>query len=196
MSLSTTLDKFLNQDALIVVQNNWSLYDGTPTGSPLTILTPPSGSFRCKATISSVAGHTTVVGTLTIGGEVLTFTGAGTKTSTVTLTSKPVVAYSGLDCHIHLTAISTSGADIKQESTTAIDVRWQDYTKLWQDASGGFTQTNSMIFTDSSSPVVGSIIRYDRSNPTTPTNGTDYTVTQMRSRYNKKGTFIFKTLYI
>jgi hypothetical protein len=126
----------------------------------------------------------------------MTFTVAGTKTTTTTLNAKPIVTYATLDCHIHITAVDVNGNDLKSESTTAIDVRWEDYTKLWQGATGSFSQTDTRFFTDSTMPVVGSIVRYDRANPTSPTNGADYVVVQMKSRYDKKGTFIFKTLYI
>jgi hypothetical protein len=149
---------FLNDTATLAVFSLWELYNGTPTASPLTIETPPTGSFRCKVTLSSVAGHTDCTGTVTVGSEILTFTAAGTKTTTVTLTAKPVVVYANIDCHIHITAIDTSGADILKETDTTIAVDWDTSTTYYENAQGTFTRSDSNCATDNMTAKVGDSI--------------------------------------
>jgi hypothetical protein len=155
--------KFPDSASLVKV-SDWSLYDGTPASSPLTILTPPTGSFRCKATISSVSGHTDITGTLTIGGETQTFTQAGTKSFTTTLTAKPVVTYSSLDCHIHVTAIDTSGNDIVAESLTTIDINFTDETEYYNTIWGIWTKRPAQAMTEDTTSVVGDVIRFNSIN--------------------------------
>lgn len=149
------------ESAFLVKTAPWPLYDDTPTSNPLTILTPPIGSFRCKVTISAVTGHATCGGTITIAGEVLTFSAAGTKSSTATLTSKPAVTYGGgLNCHVLIYAISTLGADILAESLTTIDIVFDDTRKGYWNAEGIWVISNSRAQTENTTAIIGDVLRY------------------------------------
>ena len=134
--------EFFNDSATLVKASMWYLHNAVPVSSPLTVETPPTGTFRCKATISAVIGHATCVGTLTIGSETQTFVAAGTKAFTTTLTAKPVITYSSLDCMIVITAIDTGGADIHQTANTTIAVDWDDSQKWVPSPQGVWTQVD------------------------------------------------------
>ena len=139
--------EFFNDSATLVKASMWYLHNAVPVSSPLTVETPPTGSFRCKATVSAVEGHTTcgtptVKGHITIGSETQDFAGAGTKIFTTTLTAKPVITYSGLDCMIVITAIDTGGADIHQTANTTIAVDWDDSQKWVPSPQGVWTQVD------------------------------------------------------
>jgi hypothetical protein len=148
------------ESASLVKRVAWSLYNGTPTSSPLTISTPPTGSFRCKVTLISVSGHTDCAGTIVVGSETLTFSQAGTKLTTTTLTAKPTVTFANIDCHIHLTALSTSGSDIEKETLTTIDISFDDSRKGYYNEQGIWTVNNSRVLTEDTMAVIGDIIRY------------------------------------
>ena len=144
------IEDYLAAGAYKVTKAAVSLFDGTLTASP-TIGTWPSGvTGRCKATLSSVTGHTDCAGTITIGSETLTFTQAATKITTVNLTAKPAVSSSGLDCHCHITVIDVGGADVIAETLTAINTRIESYQSGFYNAQGIWTKTDSMILSDTS----------------------------------------------
>ena len=122
-----------------------SIFDGTLTASP-TIGSWPSGiTGRCKVTLSSVSGHADCAGTITIGGETLTFTQAGTKITTVNLSAKPAVSSSGLDCHCHITVIDAGGAPVMTETATATKIQFENTSSgfftpegVWKVYSGSY----------------------------------------------------------
>jgi hypothetical protein len=146
--------------AYLVTKALASIFDGTMIASP-TISTWPTGiTGRCKVTLSSVTGHVDVAGTITIGTETLTFTQAGTKTTTVNLTTKPTVTSSGLDCHCHITVINTGGADVQVETINAIDIKWKDETKYFSSSIGNFVIRPAHCTTDETASQVGDVVRY------------------------------------
>lgn len=158
--------KLLNfpSDAYLVEKAATSLFDGTMVASPTIGLWPAGVTGRCKVTISSVAGHTDVAGTLTVGGETLTFSQACTKLTTVNLTAKPTVTSSGLDCHCHITVIDTGGADVMTETLTALKVRYEPTLATVKDPTGNFTTYNGYFMVRNSSIALGDIIRYNSVN--------------------------------
>jgi len=154
------IEDYLAQGAYKVTKTAVSLFDGTLTASP-TIGAWPSGiTGRCKVTISSVTGHTDCAGTITIGSETLTFIQAGTKQTTISLTAKPVVTSSGLDCHCHITVIDTGGAPISSDTQTALDCRFQDTQKSFRLPSGEFSMSAAIAYTNDSSCVIGTLFSY------------------------------------
>lgn len=172
--------------AYSVAKSPVSLFDGTLTASP-TIGSWPSGvTGRCKVTISSVTGHTDCAGSITIGSETLTFAQAGTKQTTVNLTTKPTVTSSGLDCHCRITVIDTGGADIFAETLTAIKIRFEPTSKMYQDAKGAWTQSQAYAMVVNSSIGIGYTIRY---------NSTDYPVKQIESLNLLNGNELYRILY-
>ncbi|MFA5378299.1 MAG: hypothetical protein WC455_21270 [Dehalococcoidia bacterium] len=149
---------YLAAGAYKVAKAAVSLFDGTLTASP-TIGSWPSGiTGRCKVTLSSVTSHTDCAGTVTIGSETLTFTQAGTKLTTTSLTAKPIVSSSGLDCHCHITVIDTGGADVVAETLTAINTRIESYQSGFYNSQGIWTKTDSLILSDTSLSI-GDIVR-------------------------------------
>ncbi|MCK9570644.1 hypothetical protein M0R72_16975 [Candidatus Pacearchaeota archaeon] len=150
----------LTDPAYLVTKAPASLFDGTATAT-FTLGTWPSGrTGRLKITISSVTGHTDCAGSIAAGSETLTFTQAGTKTTTVNLTANPVTTSTGLDCHVHITVIGVGGADILTETLTAIDIKYKDETKYFSQAIGGFVVRPAHCTTDETASVVGDVIRY------------------------------------
>ena len=151
------IEDYLNQSGYRVNRGIHELYDGVPTASPLTLHAAPTTSFRCRVTVSAVAGHTDCSGFLTIGSETLTFTVAGTKTTTVLLSALPAVTYSNLDCNILITAIDSGGAPISSDTQTALDCRFQDTQKSYRLPSGEFSLSDAIAYTNDSSCVIGTL---------------------------------------
>lgn len=180
--------KLLNfpSDAYLVEKSATSLFDGTMVASPTIGLWPSGVTGRCKVTISSVAGHTDVAGTLTVGGETLTFSQAGTKLTTVNLTAKPTVTSSGLDCHCHIAVIDTGGADVMTETLTALKVRYEPTLATIKDPSGNFTTYSGYFMVRDSSIVLGNVIRY---------NSTDYVLKRIEPMVLLNGTELYSILY-
>lgn len=112
--------------AYLVTKAPVSIWDATSPTAPTQAGTWPSGrTCRCKVTISSVSGHTDCAGTLTVGAETLTFTQAGTKTTTSNLTASPIILSSGMDCHVRIIVLDTGGADIQAETLTPIKILYE-----------------------------------------------------------------------
>jgi hypothetical protein len=174
-------------DAYLVTKAAVSLFDGTLTASP-TIGSWPTGiTGRCKVTISSVAGHTDVAGTITIGSETLTFSQAGTKQTTANLTAKPTITSSGLDCHCHITVIDVGGADVIAETLTALKIKYEyvasgfyQPTGVWTSYSGSYALTKSRL------PNKNDIIRY---------NGDDLVITKIEPFFLLNGNELYRILY-
>ena len=148
------------ESASLVKRSNWIVVNAL-SAATLTLATVPSGSFRLAITLSASGTHTDCAGTVIINDtEVLTFAGAGKKTSTTTLTSKPTIKTSNIDCWILITAISTLGADIEQESLTTIDIAFDDTRKGYWNAEGVWTINNSRVQTENTTAIIGDIIRH------------------------------------
>lgn len=139
------IDDYLAPGAYLVTKSAVSLFDGTLAASPTIGSWPTGVTGRCKVIISSVTGHVDCVGSITIGSETLTFTQAGTKQTTVSLTAKPTITSSGLDCHCHITVIDSGGADVVAETLTAINTRIEAYNSGFYNSQGVWTKTNSRI---------------------------------------------------
>ena len=143
------IDDYLCSGAVLVTKSPVSLYDGT-SAATFTLGTWPSGKTgRLKITCSSVTGHTDCAGSITVGGELVTFT-AGltppiTKQTTTSLTANPVITSTGLDCHVHITVIDTGGVDILAETLIAIDTRIEAYNSGFYNSQGVWTKTNTLI---------------------------------------------------
>ena len=152
------IDDYLAAGAYLVTKAAASLFDGTLTASPTIGAWPTGITGRCKVIISSVTGHTDCTGTITIGSETLTFVQAGTKQTTISLTAKPTVTSSGLDCHCHITVIDVGGADVVAETLTAINTRIEAYNSGFYNSQGVWTKTNSLILSTTELQI-GDIVR-------------------------------------
>jgi hypothetical protein len=172
--------------AYLVTKAAVFLFDGTLTASP-TIGSWPTGiTGRCKVTISSVTGHTDCAGTIAIGSETLTFAQAGTKQTTISLTAKPTVTSTGLDCHCHMTVIDMGGADVVAETLTALKIRFEPTSKMFMNAAGTWTQSSAFAMVVNSTIKINDIIRY---------NSTDYPVKQIEAFNWLDGSELYRILY-
>jgi len=156
------------------------LFDGTMVASPTIGAWPTGVTGRCKVTMSSVTGHTDCAGTITIGSETLTFAQAGTKTTTVNLTAKPIVSSSGLDCHCHITVIDTGGADVMTSTETDLPCTITPKSERVSTPEGGWTSIQTTELRARGSFSVGEIIKFDLNNMFSPTNGIEYTLSSFR----------------
>ena len=176
--------------AYLVTTAAASLFDGTITASPTIGAWPTGITGRCKVTISSVTGHTDYVGSITIGSETLTFpaglTPPITKQTTISLTAKPTITSSGLDCHCHITVIDSGGADVTAETLTALKIRFEPTSKMFMNAAGAWTQSSAFAMVVNSTIKINDIIRY---------NSTDYPVKQIEAFNWLDGSELYRILY-
>jgi hypothetical protein len=179
------IESYLTTGNYQVTKAPVSLFDGTITGGAITLTGawPTGRTGRCKVTISSVSGHTDCAGSIVLGSETLTFTIAGTKTTTVSLTANPVASSANLDCHCHITVIDSGGADITSETLTAIDSRIDVKQSGFYNASGTWTKTDNVIYSNSSLNL-GDTVR---------SNTTDYIVKKKDAYTDIGGTVEFYT---
>ena len=149
---------------------NWKLFTGLSIAS--LVLNGdglPAVPFKCAVTASAITGHADLTGTVTIGSEVLTFTSATRKTTTILLSALPAISTSGLDCQLVIEVLSSGGANIQKETLTAITCLWVPEQKRFQDALGAWTLSNAIALTKTACNV-DDIIRYA---------GSDYTIKQV-----------------
>lgn len=172
---------YTNTSAYLVDKGITELYDGVPASSPLTIsATLPTVNYRCRVTLSAATGHTDYTGTVTIGSDTLTFSAAGTKitTTTITASTKPAVSYSGIDCNLKIECLDVGGQPIYSESLTAIYVRLEPHQSSVPQPNGTYTKVTDTAIYSTSALVVGNIIRV---------NSTDYTIKQADPEYGLGG---------
>ena len=175
--------------AYLVAEATTSLLDGNIVAGSVTLTGawPVGYTGRLKIVISSVSGHADCAGSLLIGGtETVTFTAAGTKITTTSLTANPSVVCTGLDCHCHITVITTGGADIMAETSTSLKVRHEpDYVTI-RNPEGSFTTYNGYCMVVNSTICNGDKIRV---------NSIDYHVKRIEPQTNLAGTEIYRIVY-
>lgn len=178
----------ISQDAYRVDQANWKLFTGMSSLLPtLNGDGLPSVPFRCAVTLSSVTGHADCAGSITIGSETLTFTAAGKKTTTTSLTALPVITPTGMDCNILVEALNSGGAPILKKTTTAIKCRFMNSQKAFVDAAGAWTLSQAIADTTDSNCSIGDMFRFD---------GVDYIIGQISCFVGPTGTEIFRRLFL
>jgi len=178
----------ISQGAYRVDRANWKLFTGLSSLLPtLNGDGLPSVPFRCAVTLSSVTGHADCVGSITIGSETLTFSAAGKKTTTTSLSALPVISCSGLDCNVLVEALNSGGAPILKETTTAIKCRFMNSQKAFMDAAGAWTQSQAIADTTDSNCGIGDMFRF---------NGVDYIISQISCFVGPTGTEIFRRLFL
>lgn len=179
--------RLLNQDGYRVTRGNHELYDGT-TAATLTLTgSLPSVSFRCKVTISAVAGHTDVAGSVVVGSETLTFAAAGTKTTTTALSALPTITTSGLDCNILVEAITTGGAPIIEETAIALKTRFENTQKSYLNSQGVWSKSQAIAYVIDSSCDIGT--KFSQG-------GYDYTIDQVHAFPDLRGREVYRKLLL
>jgi len=136
----------------------WKLYEGlTP---PVPANPVPTGPFRVAITLLAVTGHADVVGDVYVNSEKISFVSATRLTNNTQLTALPTITALGLDCHILVECISTSGAPLYKETLVPIEIICFPKTHILRDPSGsGWMQTVYDIWCET--PLsIGERIRY------------------------------------
>ena len=184
MVVSAALYSKYTDSSYLVTKAIVELYDAVPSTSPIpssAIGTPPTQAYRCRVKVTSATSHTDCTGSVTIGSDTLTFTTSGQvkiTTTQITASTKPSIAYSGLDCQITIECLDAGGAPIYAETETAIDVAWNDTQKHVPAPEGGWTTiTNTTASTEDSTIAVGDILRKTST-------GADYQVKAIKSIKN------------
>lgn len=184
--LDAALHSKYTNSSYLVTKSTKELYDAVPASSPISsslIATPPTVAYRCRVTLSVSTTHTDCAGSVTVGSDTLTFTGAATKicTTQITANTKPVVSFANLDCNISIDCLDIGGQPIGSETLTSIYVSWNDTSKNVPDPAGGWTViSETSANTENSSIVAGSILRKTST-------GTDFKVKSLKIIKNHLG---------
>ena len=170
-----------------VQKDIWILYNNTSAATLTLTGSKPIVPFRVAITLSPKTDHVACAGIVTIGGEAISFSAAGRKTTTNSLTALPVVTTTGLDCHILLEAITISGQSIYVETLTAVKCRWTSKQKLIPKPEGGFTLTSAEVLTQVASCNGGDTLRYL---------GVDYSIQEVDPKSKLSGVEFLRRLYV
>lgn len=178
----------INQDAYRVERANWKLFTGLASLLPtLNGDGLPTVPFKCAVTISAIAGHSDVAGSVTIGTETLSFVAATRKTTTVLFSALPAISQSGLDCNILIEALGSGGANIQKETAIICKTRFQDSQKAFQQPTGVWAQSQAIADTTDAETGIGNIFSYD---------GYDYQVAQVQAYTNLSGAEKYRRLFL
>lgn len=181
------IEDYLNQSGWRINPGNWVLFDAA-SASTLTLTgTLPTISFRCSVRLYTATGKTDVAGSVVVGSETLTFTMAGKKTTTTLLTVLPVVTTTNLNCMIEILALDSGGAPISLDTQTAIDCRFQDTQKAFQNAQGEWSTSAAIAYTNDSSCIIGKLFSY---------NGYDYSIAQISAFGDIDGAEEYRKLWL
>jgi hypothetical protein len=163
-----------------VARANWKIFSGLASALPSLASGDglPTAPFKCAVTLSAVAGHTTVAGSVVVGAETIPFSSATRKTATALLTALPTITKTGLDCYILIEALTVGGANIQKETLTSILIGFKATQKTYQDSEGNWTLCSAQAKTVDTACVAGTILRVD---------GIDYTVVQVEPKNKPSG---------
>jgi hypothetical protein len=170
----------IKKAAYRVDRANWKIFSGLPSALPTLTSGDglPTVAFKCAVTLSAVAGHSDLSGSLTIGPETISFSAATRKTYTTLLTALPVISATGLDCNILIEALTVGGAPIQKETLTSILIGFKATQKTYMDSAGNFTLCSAQAKTTDILCVAGAILRVD---------GIDYTIVQVEPKNKPSG---------
>jgi hypothetical protein len=143
-------DEFIQAAAFQVVTGPWALYDGLISALELAD-NIPSEPFRLAITVSPVAGHAVLEGSISLGDEVLQFTEAGKLNSTVDLSELPEVSVEGLDCNILIEC------EVLRPITVVVFPKTRVVPK--PHGSSAYMETNYNVYTEAALHI-GDQIRY------------------------------------
>jgi hypothetical protein len=161
-----------------------TFYNGLSVGSLTLIGTWPANGAKLSIVASAITGHTNcgsivTPGTVAInGGAPISFTHAGRKTSTVSLTAKPTIVTDNLDCNLVITCLDSGLAQILVETITAIDIKFKDEAEYYSQSIGGFVKRPAQAITDETLSEVGDVIRFG---------GIDYPIKAIHAKRDRLG---------
>lgn len=177
-----------------------TLFSGTSTSSlTLTASWPPTGS-KLSIVAASVSGHTNcgsvgTPGTITINsGTPISFTQAGSKQSTVALTSIPTITTANLDCHLEILVKDSGLAPVYADTETDLPCKISPKIKWLPSPQGGWTSIQTTIVEARGIFAVGDLIKFDPDYPFDPTNGTSRPIASARPKSEYMGKESIKIL--
>ena len=145
------IEDYLIPGAYKVAKGPVTLYSGISSGALTLIAAWPANGSKLAIVVSAITGHTDCVGTLMINGsETITFAQASRKTSTVSLTALPTIVTANLDCNLVITVLDSGLAPVLVETLTAINTRIDVKQSGFHNASGTWTKTDNVIYSNSS----------------------------------------------
>jgi hypothetical protein len=153
------IEDYLCGGAFQVTKGPVTLYAGLSSGT-LTLTDPwPATGSKLSIVASAITSHTDCAGSIIINGaEIITFTQAGRKTSTTSLTALPNIVSGAMDCWLVITVLDSGLAPVMAETLTAINTRIDVKQSGFYNASGAWTKTDNIIYSNSSMNL-GDVIR-------------------------------------
>jgi hypothetical protein len=181
------ISDYLSQSGYRVTKAHHVLFDGLSGATLILTGSLPSVAFRCLVALYTAGAHTDCAGSVVVGSETLAFAAAGKKITTVNLSALPTITTSGLNCMVLVEAITTGGAPIQTETQTAIDCRFQNTQKNFQNQEGQWTQSQAVAYVSDSSFEIGSVFSQG---------GYDYQIAQVSAHSDLDGEEQFRKLYL
>jgi hypothetical protein len=89
---------------------------------------PSSGGYRVEVVVSTTTGHTDVNGTITIGTEEKTISGADTYEFTSGFIEEPSIVVEDLDCHLRIYLVKKNVFTVKVTMSEEYDISHTSYT--------------------------------------------------------------------
>lgn len=138
------------------------LYDAVGSGTLTLTGSWPSGlTGRVAITVTSETGHTDCAGSIAVGSESKTFSASGQRlTYTTYLTARPIIVATGLDCHILVEVLTTSGQPYQDEAVTAVTCRWTPTQKSFRNSMGEWETSDAEVLTTSSAVNVNAVLQF------------------------------------
>ena len=179
----------LKHSCSLVTKAVAKLYDAVGSGSlTLTGSWPAGLTGRVAITVTSATGHTDCAGAVAVGSESKTFSASGQRlTYTTYLTALPAIVATGLDCHILVEVLTTSGQPYYAETLTAVTCRWTPTQKSFRNSIGEWETSDAEVLTTSTLPNATDTLRYE---------SVDYVVRQVNPYSKLSGREFLRKLYV
>lgn len=179
----------LKHTCSLVEKSPWTLYDAVGSGSlTLSGAWPTGFTGRVAITVTSGEGHTDCSGRITVGSEYKDFSASGQRLPYTTyLSALPAIVASGLDCHILVEVLTTSGQPYYAETLTAITCRWTATQKSFRNNMGEWETSDAEVLTTSTLPNATDVLRYG---------GQDYMIRQVNPYSKLSGREFLRKLYV
>jgi hypothetical protein len=99
---------------------------------------------------------------LQVDSEAKSFSASGQRlTYTTYLTARPIIVATGLDCHILVEVLTTSGQPYQDEAVTAVTCRWTAMQKSFRDTLGNWSYSDAVVLTTSQAVDVNATLQFE-----------------------------------
>lgn len=155
-----------------------TFYDGLSAATLTLTGTWPTNGARLQVVASAATGHTDCTGRVTINGvENIDFIAAGTKNGTNSITSRPTITTSGLDCNLLISCLDSGSQPIYTSTETDLPCRIWLKRKSVQQANGVWTTIQeTLLWVRDLTIIPSDKIKFDLTDKKDPTDGITYTV--------------------